>query len=65
MQTFRITGFEGDPNDLVKEVSDEDRFYIRRAALVSVGALYEDFPGPLSDEMISSAEKILAERGAT
>lgn len=56
------TSTEGGMNKVVTEVTDEDRFYIRRAALVSVGALYEDFPGPLSDDMIESADRIIAER---
>ena len=33
-----------------------------RAALVSIGMLYEDYDGPLSDDMIESAKRIISER---
>lgn len=33
-----------------------------RAALVSIGALYEDHTAPLSPEMIESAKRIIKER---
>jgi hypothetical protein len=35
-----------------------------RAALVSIGVLYEDYHGPLSPELIASAEAVIAERKA-
>lgn len=35
---------------------------IYRAALVSIGVLYEDYDGPLTSEMIESAKRIIAER---
>lgn len=58
MTRFTITDSEGDPNK-VEHPSDYAR---RRAALVSVGALYEDYDGPLSPEMVESADRIIAER---
>lgn len=33
-----------------------------RAALVSIGYLYEDYDGPLSPQEIESAKRIIAER---
>lgn len=41
-------------------MSDKSHEY--RAALVSVGAIYEDYEGPLTDEMVASAKRILDER---
>lgn len=62
LKKFRITAFDGHLDQIVTEISDDD--YAKRcAALVSVGAVYEDFDGPLSDEMIASADRIIAERG--
>ena len=40
-------------------IDDEYREY--RAALVSIGALYEDYEGPMTDEMKQIAKKIIAE----
>lgn len=40
----------------------EDKSLEYRAALVSVGAIYEDYNGPLTDEMVESAKRILDER---
>ncbi|MGE0056231.1 MAG: hypothetical protein AB7S74_18710 [Hyphomicrobium sp.] len=64
MARFTITDFEGDLDKIVTQQPEND-FLTRRAALVSVGAVYEDFGGPLSEEQIASADRIIAERAAT
>lgn len=61
---FRITAFDGDLDQIVTEISDGD-YAKRRATLVSVGAIYEDFDGPLSEEMIESAKRIIQERSTS
>lgn len=46
----------------IPEAQLTDNTAIYRAALVSVGAIYEDYEGPLTDEMVESAKRILDER---
>ena len=42
----------------------DENFYVYRAALVSIGSLYEDYEGPLSDDMVEAAKRIIAERAS-
>lgn len=43
-------------------IEKDDDYLKYRAALVSVGALYEDYEGPMTNEMIEIANRIIKER---
>lgn len=40
----------------------DESFYKYRAALISIGAMYEDYEGPIPHELVAVAQRLIEER---